>query len=198
MKTDERILSGFFASKTVLVSLFLTGTVIFVFVSMQTRNHKHLPQMENPRIVINKAKRELHVFDGFLLVKTYAVVLGFAPEGDKNEEGDGKTPEGEFYIFTKNEKSRFHLSLGLSYPNIEDAARGLRNDLISPEEGDAIKKAVSEKRMPPQNTKLGGEIYIHGGGASSDWTAGCIALENEEMSELFNAVPLGTTVQIMP
>ena len=52
--------------------------------------------------------------------------------------------------------------------------------------------------MPPQKTKLGGEIYIHGGGCSSDWTAGCMALKNEEMQEIFDSIPVGTSVRIEP
>lgn len=155
-------------------------------------------KIENPRLIIKKENRELQVFDGARLIKTYAVVLGFTPKGDKKEAGDGKTPEGEFYIFTKNDSSKFYLSLGISYPNIEDARRGLQQNLISPAEHDEIIKTITEKQMPPQNTKLGGEIYIHGGGTLKDWTAGCVALKNEEMQELFDAIPLGTTVQIMP
>lgn len=177
--------------------LILIGAIIFGLA--QIKETKYLAQMENPRIVIKKKKRELQVFDGERLTKTYAVVLGSAPEGDKNEEGDGKTPEGEFYVFAKNDQSKFYLSLGVSYPNMEDARRGLRENLISQEEHDAIIKAVNEKQMPLQNTKLGGEIYIHGGGGTlTDWTQGCIALKNEEMKELFDAIPLGTAVQIMP
>jgi murein L,D-transpeptidase YafK len=124
-------------------------------------------------------------------------VLGFAPAGDKEHEGDGKTPLGEFYVFTKNEQSKFYLSLGLSYPSIDDAERGLRENLISREEHDSILQAIAEKRMPPQNTPLGGEIYIHGGGTERDWTWGCVALENEEMKELFDALPVGTRVTIV-
>ncbi len=154
--------------------------------------------MENPHIVVKKKQRELQVFDREKLIKTYTIVLGSTPEGDKKEEGDGKTPEGEFYIFAKNDQSKFYLSLGVSYPNIEDARRGLAEHLISPEEHAAIVKAINEKQIPPQNTKLGGEINIHGGGALTNWTAGCVALENEEMKELFDAIPIGTTVQIMP
>ena len=198
MNTDEHKFLGLnsFALKSVFVSLFLIGAILFILA--QIKDSKPLLQMENPRIVIKKEKRELQVFDGENLIKTYAVVLGSAPEGDKNEEGDGKTPEGEFYIFTKNEMSKFYLSLGVSYPNIEDAGRGLQENLISLEEHDAIIKTINEKQMPPQNTKLGGEIYIHGGGTLTDWTAGCVALKNEEMKELFDTIPLGTAVQIMP
>ncbi|HMS09945.1 MAG TPA: L,D-transpeptidase, partial [Pyrinomonadaceae bacterium] len=157
-----------------------------------------LPPIAEPRIVIEKARRKLAVFDGELLVAEFGIGLGFAPEGDKATEGDGRTPEGEFYIFTKNPESRFFLSLGISYPSREDAGRGLAEGLISEEEHQAIAEAIDEKRMPPQKTKLGGEIYIHGGGDKSDWTEGCIALRNSEMRALFDAIPVGTPVTIKP
>jgi len=157
-----------------------------------------LDKLENPRLVVKKSERTLEVFDNEKLVKTYKIVLGFAPDGDKEQEGDGKTPLGEFYVFTKNDQSKFYLSLGLSYPSIDDAARGLRENLISIDEHDAIVKAVNEGKMPPQNTRLGGEIYIHGGGTAKDWTWGCMALENEEMKELFEAVPVGARITILP
>ena len=140
--------------------------------------------------------RTLKLFDNERLVKTYKIALGFAPEVDKQREGDGKTPEGNFYIFTKNDKSKFYLSLGLSYPNVEDAVRGLRDDLISQAKYHSITKAISEKKMPLQNTKLGGEIYIHGGGRADDWTKGCVALGDEEIKELCDMVEVGTAVRI--
>jgi murein L,D-transpeptidase YafK len=157
-----------------------------------------LPAMREPRIIIKKRHRTLEVFDGDKLVKTYTVVLGFAPEGDKEIEGDGKTPEGEFYIFTKNSQSKFHLSLGLSYPSVDDAKRGSAKRLVTRSEHDAIVTAIEKKKMPPQKTALGGEIYIHGGGLGSDWTWGCVALRNEEVEEIFNAVRVGTPVSIRP
>ena len=165
---------------------------------MPSWENSELSILENPRLVVKKEKRKLQVFDGEKLVKTYAMVLGFTPNGDKEIEGDGKTPEGEFYIFTKNEKSRFFLSLGLSYPSIDDAKRGLAEKLISAEEHDQIVEAIKNKQMPPQKTGLGGEIYIHGGGIIADWTDGCVALRNEEMQELFDAIPVGTAVTILP
>lgn len=157
-----------------------------------------LTKLENPRLVVKKKERLLQIFDGERFIKAYEMVLGFAPEGNKETEGDGKTPIGEFYVFTKNPNSKFHLSLGLSYPNIDAAMRGLKENLISREEYDAIFKAVEEKQMPPQKTRLGGEIYIHGGGTANDWTEGCVALGNEEMTELFEAIPVGTLVKIEP
>lgn len=162
-----------------------------------TQNTK-LADLKEPRLVIKKSKRQLLVFDADRLVKTYRMGLGFSPDGTKSVEGDGKTPEGEFYVFTKNPNSRFHLSLGISYPGIDDAKRGLEQGLITQTEYDEIAAAIAEKRMPLQKTKLGGEIYIHGGGISGDWTEGCVALDNAEMTELFEAIAIGTPVIVFP
>ena len=157
-----------------------------------------LPKIENRLVVVKKSQRKLELFDGEKLIKTYKIAIGFAPVGDKEKQGDGKTPEGEFYVFTKNDKSKFYLSLGISYPNIEDATRGLKAKLITNTEHDKIVQAVKNKKMPLQNTKLGGEIYLHGGGTSEDWTCGCVALKNEEIKELFDVLPVGTRVKIEP
>ncbi len=188
----------FFYNKIIAVSILLLIILGISFFFFMPFENTQLPKIENPRLVIKKSERKLEIFDGEKLVKTYRIVLGFAPEGDKEQEGDGKTPLGEFYVFTKNDQSKFYLSLGVSYPSIDDAKRGLRENLISPAEHDAIVKAVNEKRMPPQNTKLGGEIYIHGGGTGKDWTWGCLALKDEEMKEIFEAIPIGAKITILP
>jgi murein L,D-transpeptidase YafK len=153
-------------------------------------------KVDKPRIVIHKKARRLELFDGEVLVKTYTIALGSQPIGDKEIEGDGKTPEGKFYVFTKNDRSKFYLSLGLSYPDTKDANRGLAAKLITKPEHDAIADAIAKREMPPQYTKLGGEIYIHGGGTNGDWTLGCIALKNEDIKELFDVIPTGTVVEI--
>ena len=190
-------------SKIFTVLIFTTAllgaTYIFSnqFFNMPVKNNE-FPRMENPLLIITKSKRELQIFDGESIVKTYKIALGFAPDGDKNVEGDGKTPLGDYYIFTKNNQSKFFLSLGVSYPNIEDAKRGLSENLISKAEYETIIGAVNNEQMPPQKTKLGGDIYIHGGGTISDWTQGCIALENGEIQEIFNAIPVGVRVKILP
>ena len=152
--------------------------------------------LRDPRIVVSKSERRLELFSEGVMVRRYKIGLGLSPVEDKIRQGDRRTPEGEFYIFTKNDKSAFYLSLGLSYPNVEDAERGLRDKLISRRQYDAIVRAIKRKATPPQNTALGGDIYIHGNGASSDWTWGCVALENADMKELFDAVPVGTPVTI--
>ena len=157
----------------------------------------HLPLVE-PRIVVKKAPRRLMLYSNGELVRTYRVGLGLNPTGDKVKEGDRRTPEGIFYVFTKNDKSAYYLSLALSYPNMEAAERGLRDGLIDREQHDQILNAMRQKTAPPQNTALGGEIYIHGNGSQSDWTWGCVALDDNDIRELFDAVPVGIKVEIEP
>jgi murein L,D-transpeptidase YafK len=154
------------------------------------------------RLVIEKATRKLHLYVGTCLERSYAVALGRNWAADKVLEGDEATPVGEFYICSKNPRSKFFLSMCLSYPNAEDAERGLAAGLISPEEHGHILAALREKRLPPQHTRLGGEIYIHGQdpssrlGAPKDWTRGCIALDNGAMQHLYEQIALGTPVLI--
>jgi murein L,D-transpeptidase YafK len=152
--------------------------------------------LKSPRIVVIKSKRQLYLYDGKRLLRNYPVGLGFSPTGDKQVEGDGRTPEGAFYVCNKNEKSRYYLSLGISYPSTEDAQRGLEEGLISRNEHDKIVDAIERKERPPWNTKLGGEVMIHGEGAASDWTLGCVALNNRDIKELFDTVPKGTPIEI--
>ena len=154
--------------------------------------------IEKPRIIVYKRERKLELYSDKTLIRSYRVGLGFSPVADKKQEGDGATPEGDFYIFVKNNKSAYYLSLGVSYPNVEDAARGLRDGLISKAQHDAIVAAIRKQAAPPQYTRLGGLIYIHGHGAKTDWTWGCVALENADIKELYDAVSVGTPVTIKP
>jgi hypothetical protein len=151
-----------------------------------------------PRIEVRKRERQLLLFSNGQLVRTYHVGLGLSPVGDKERAGDRHTPEGDFYVFTKNAKSAFYLSLGVSYPNLPHAKRGLRAGLIDQTQYDQIAAATRQKKTPLQRTRLGGDIFIHGNGARTDWTWGCVALENEDIKELFDAVAVGTPVAIKP
>lgn len=176
------------------------ATLITAFLLVCVAGVSLWPQtpITDPHIVVYKSARKLELYSGKSLLRSYRVGLGFSPVIDKKREGDGATPEGEFYVFVKNSKSAYYLSLGISYPNAEDAARGLRDGLITKAQHDAIVNAIKKKKAPPQYTKLGGLIYIHGHGASRDWTWGCVALENHEMKELYDAVSVGTPVTIKP
>lgn len=111
------------------------------------------------------------------LLRTYDFELGFAPQGHKVHEGDGRTPEGAYRINRRNPYSQFHLSLGISYPNANDIAVA-RSRGLSP----------------------GGDIFIHGTPAyalgQKDWTWGCVAVQNEEMDEIFAMVQTGTPIYI--
>jgi murein L,D-transpeptidase YafK len=149
-------------------------------------------------VVVAKGKRQLTVFRGEKEMKSFPIVLGAKAGEDKQREGDGRTPEGTFYVCEKNEKSKYYLFVGLSYPNEEDAERGLRDGLITAGERDAIVQAIEEQRKPPWYTKLGGEIGLHGGGTAWDWTEGCVGLDNGDMLELYALMRMGTTVVIEP
>jgi murein L,D-transpeptidase YafK len=156
-----------------------------------------LPLLE-PRIEVSKRKRQLVLFSNGKVVRVYRVGLGSNPKDDKRTQGDGCTPEGEFYVCSKNPRSSYYLSLGLSYPNEEDAERGLRGKLISKAQRDQIMRAIRLRSCPPWNTRLGGEVFIHGNGSATDWTLGCVALDNPNMKELFDVIPKGTPVKIRP
>ena len=144
------------------------------------------------RIEIDKTARRLTAIeeDGTQLFSC-AIALGKNPVGPKLQEGDGKTPEGEYFICLKK-RGKYGPSLGISYPNEADARRmGAGEELIA-----CIRERAERKERPPWGTALGGEIFIHGGGTASDWTAGCIALKNEDAETLYRLVPLGTDVVI--
>ncbi len=147
------------------------------------KSGKRLPPVDS--IAIHKQLREMLVFNNGILVKGYSVSLGSSPEGDKEFEGDGKTPEGWYFINGKNPNSIYHKNLGVSYPNAEDIAFAASID-----------------------KHTGGDIKIHGlpqgyegfrrKYLAKDWTAGCIAVSNKEIDELYDAVKVGTPVFITP
>lgn len=151
-----------------------------------------------PKIYVYKNERRLLLIDGDTLVRDYRVGLGPHPNGDKYMQGDGRTPEGEYFICAKNCASKFYKSLGLSYPSRKHADRALNSGYISKEQYENIVTAVENKTLPPCNTVLGGAIFIHGGGGGRDWTEGCVAVRNVAMDELFSVVSIGTPVQICP
>jgi len=149
-------------------------------------------------IEIKKAERKLYLYQYDSVIKVYQIALGHAPTGRKEKQGDYKTPEGQYYITSKNNHSQFYLALGISYPNVEDAERGLKAGIITQKDFQKIKAAILRHRNPPQHTALGGDIFIHGNGSVTDWTWGCVALEDKDIKELFEKIPLGTPVRIDP
>jgi len=137
------------------------------------------------RIVVEKSARKLSILDDGRRIKTYRIALGRKPAGAKQEEGDMKTPEGIYKIDGRNAQSSFHLALHISYPSDED-----------------------NKRAATIGISAGCDVMIHGIrngfgwiGAfhrCKDWTAGCVALTDEEIEELWRVTPDGTTIEIRP
>ena len=130
-------------------------------------------------IVVSKSNRVLALMDGARTLKRYRIYLGFQPEGHKLTSGDGRTPEGRYHIDRRNPRSDFYLSLGVSYPNALDVARA-RAAGVDP----------------------GGNIFIHGGPRErvdrrKDWTAGCIAVTDREIEEIWAMVPTGIPITIL-
>jgi len=157
-----------------------------------------LKPVPDARIEVFKSERRLRLYSGTRLIRDFRIGLGGNPVGPKIREGDGATPEGEYRVCVKNPQSRFYLSVGISYPGPEDADRGVQAGLIGASEQRKIVAAAEKGSCPPWNTALGGEIFIHGNGSSSDWTLGCIALDDADMQEIYAAVEIGTVVVIHP
>jgi len=160
---------------------------------------KPLPStIEAPRLVVHKERRELVVYSGETLLKTYRVGLGLNPVPPKERQGDRATPEGAYVVCRKNPRSQFLLSLGLSYPNAADADRGLKAGLVSRRQHRQILESARTGSCPPWDTPLGGEIFVHGNGSASDWTWGCVALDDDDIRELYPRIPVGTPVVVEP
>lgn len=142
-----------------------------------------VPAAAVDRILVDKSERRLDLLAGDNVVRRYEIALGFAPAGDKAQEGDGRTPEGRYLIAARNPDSAFYLSLKISYPDQADRA------------------AAAAQGVAP-----GGDIFIHGapnwwllpGQPPGDWTRGCIAVTNAEIEEIWALVADGTPIEIRP
>jgi murein L,D-transpeptidase YafK len=157
-------------------------------------------------LVVSKSTHSLTLFKEGQAIKKYTCVFGVNPDGDKLQQGDNRTPEGTFYI-TDKEKLGNHpylgrTWLGLSYPAVSHADRAVRQSLINPEQYQAILDANRTGELPPQNTRLGGWIGIHGGREDLtkekvNWTEGCIAMLDSDLEELYSIIKPGTKVVIV-
>lgn len=129
-------------------------------------------------IRVFKSTRRMELLRAGKVLRSYRIALGDAPIGHKRQQGDERTPEGDYRITYRNAQSRFHLSLRVSYPNQADRER-------------AGKRGVDP----------GGDIMIHGStppGYTRDWTDGCIAVTNAQIEEIWRLVPVGTPIRINP
>jgi hypothetical protein len=157
-----------------------------------------LTDIVNPEIYVYKEKRRLYVVQSNVMVRDYPIGLGFNPVGDKECDGDGRTPEGDFFICRKDLGTQFDKALVLNYPDRTHAERALFAGIISPPEFREILMAAERKVAPPWSAKLGGQLCMHAGDAYKDWTQGSIALYNSDMDELFKIASTGTPVHIRP
>jgi len=145
-------------------------------------------------LLIEKSRRLLTAAgDGGERLLQCKIALGSDPTGPKQRQGDGKTPEGIYFVCLKK-MGKWGPSLGISYPNEDDAKRAGAGEQLS----QCIRERAAKGERPPWGSPLGGEIFIHGGGAEKDWTAGCIALEDEQAQALYDLVPVGTKIMIRP
>jgi hypothetical protein len=162
------------------------GRVLLLVLMLGATNQGAAPVASHAdRVLIQKSARQLTLLKNGKPLRSYHVSLGPNPAGPKERQGDGKTPEGLYRIDSRNAYSSYHLALHVSYPNAADLRRARRLH-VSP----------------------GGEIMIHGTpnkwrGASlvfqhTDWTAGCIAVSDKEIEEIWKLVPDGTVVEIRP
>ena len=157
-------------------------------------------------IIITKSLQALDVVQGDQVVKQYHIAFGKGGNGPKREAGDSKTPLGVYRIIDFNNNSNFYYFMLLDYPNLLDAWYGYKNNIISAAEFKQIATAYKSRQKPPQNTRLGGNIGIHGIGKVTsermmihegfNWTNGCIALTNDQINELKKYVSIGTKVVI--
>ncbi|WP_435257122.1 L,D-transpeptidase family protein [Thioclava sp. FR2] len=158
---------------------FLLMAVVVVGLSACGSKFKTYTGPEVTSVQVHKSERKMYLLHHGKVLKTYDIALGFAPEGHKQFEGDGKTPEGTYFINRRNPNSEFHLSLGISYPNNADRAF-----------------AASKGKSP------GGDIFIHGWSnrpiKRADWTAGCIAVKDKEIEWVYAMIKDGTSVHILP
>jgi murein L,D-transpeptidase YafK len=148
------------------------------------------------RILVKKQSRELTLFSGDTPIKTYRIALGGHPAGTKETKGDGRTPSGDYYICTRQSGSRYHLFLGLNYPNAQDAQKGLQANRIDEAACKEMAQAEQDHKQPSWTTAMGGAIGIHGRGSRRDWTLGCIALEDSDVEEIWAATQHWTPVRI--
>jgi murein L,D-transpeptidase YafK len=149
-----------------------------------------LPPEESVRqqidqIVVYKGERRLDALKNGKVIRQYPLKLGLSPKGHKEREGDFRTPEGDYFISSRNTQSSFYLSLGISYPNAADRARA-RREGVSPGSLIMIHGEPERPTKPPQWYEV------------QDWTDGCIALKNGDMADLWLRTPVGTPITIKP
>lgn len=177
-------------------SLCVKVSIFYIVLSLILLNalSADLPHRTRRLVVIDKALKKLVLLKDGMPVAEFPASFGIDPNSDKYRALDAATPEGLYFITHKKPESRFHRFLGLSYPNLTNAARGLAGGVISLNEYKRLYQALMASDKIPRNTGLGCGIGIHGGGVyryfgktrERDWTKGCIALDNPAVDTVFD------------
>ncbi len=155
------------------------------------------PRLHEPALLVaRKSARRLMLFAHGARQQCLRTGLGFDPESDKQVEGDGRTPEG-WYRTSDKPWSDFAGAIAIHYPNRRDALRGRAAGSLSPEQYQQVLESLAHDGVPPQQTNMGGEVLIHGGGSGRDWTLGCMALDDQDLSRLRAALPEGQRVSLL-
>lgn len=157
-------------------------------------------KVESTVLHVWKARRELWLVNNGEVQRRFDIALGKEPDSKKLRRGDGRTPEGRYFICSKKPQSRFRRFLGISYPNVGDAEKAYRDKLISGDEWADILFSTLHQTTPPWSTALGGWVGIHGYGDREEiqvnWTEGCIAVSNDGIDYLYDRVAIGTPIII--
>ncbi len=194
--------SGQEGKPTKMLDRFTLNALILIF----TLSFMPFAQASEYQILISKKNKELILEKAGEVVKKYHIASGKGGKGTKRRQGDSKTPLGVYRISKFKESSRFHYFIQLDYPNLIDAWYGYKNKTIDSKDFKRIASAYKKREAPPQDTKLGGFIGIHGLGVENEekltihqeinWTEGCIALTNAEINDLRKFIGVGTPVII--
>ena len=199
MKTRKGIVALIVLSMIIGLTSFSAYAAIVRKVSTSSYIPQQVTNEPPTRIYVSKLSKELTlIVDNKILGKWPCSMGEFSANGTKQRQGDRTTPTGDYYICVRNDKSAYHLSLGLSYPDKEAADRGFADGIISQEEKDAIYTAIDNKVCPPWNTALGGAIMIHGNYQKGIPTAGCVAVSNDVMDIIWPYGQLGIKVTVGP
>jgi len=186
------------------LSLKIQGIIFIVLILSAANALAAESPLSANRIVVNKATKNLVLIKDGKQVAKFPATFGIDPDSDKYKAFDCATPEGLYFITDKKIHNRFHRLLGISYPNLVNAEKGLAEGVLPLIEYKRIHEAIHKSRRPPADTALGSGIAIHGGGVfkpfnmtrERDWTEGCIALNNTDIEKVFSFSRTGTPVII--
>lgn len=203
-------------------TLYIFGSVVIFFAGVicygiilnlreitlaQALTEKGIKEAKDVRLVVDRKNYKLNLYSQGILIKDYKAVFGKNSSIIKTSIDDNVTPIGEYKICAVDTSSRYHKFLHLDYPNKHDAAEALARSYINQDEFSSIMISIRHNECPPEETRLGSEIGIHGIGQyniifknlpfSFNWTNGSIALSNESIDELYSVVKIGTPVKII-